>query len=207
MASDQTGRHRWRPRRRSTLNYRSMQAQSSRLGTHQRARSVCRPPAADKRDFGRDLTARVSRNFVRRARRRKNVAVECSIGLSARSAEPVSAAAHQLRRVGHFLVALAEVVSRHHRDRDAAGHRFQCGPEFSQAEFVDNLPDTITPDDVRRTLNQLAQGTILVPIFDEFDRIHDGQIRTLMADTVKALSDYSVQPRSSLSGLRTRWPI
>jgi hypothetical protein len=58
--------------------------------------------------------------------------------------------------------------------------------------IVDGLPDQITPDDVRRTLDQLAKGLILVPVFDEFDRIRDGHVCTLMADTIKTLSDYSI---------------
>lgn len=58
--------------------------------------------------------------------------------------------------------------------------------------LVDSLPEKLTPDDVRRTLEQLAKGVILVPVFDEFDRVRDGHVSTLMADTIKALSDYSV---------------
>ena len=56
----------------------------------------------------------------------------------------------------------------------------------------DHLPETITPDHVRRTLAQLAKGLILVPVFDEFDRIRDGHVCTLMADTIKTLSDYAI---------------
>ena len=31
--------------------------------------------------------------------------------------------------------------------------------------LVDGLPETLTPDDVRRTLRELSRGIILVPIF------------------------------------------
>lgn len=70
------------------------------------------------------------------------------------------------------------------------------GFNADQIEFnktaVDHLPETITPDHVRRTLAQLAKGLILVPVFDEFDRIRDGHVCTLMADTIKTLSDYAI---------------
>ena len=59
--------------------------------------------------------------------------------------------------------------------------------------IIENLPKTLTPDDIRRTLSQLSQGITLVPIFDEFDRLKNNVTSTLMADTIKALSDYSVR--------------
>lgn len=67
--------------------------------------------------------------------------------------------------------------------------------------LVDTLPEQITPDDVRRTLEQLAKGVILVPIFDEFDRVQQGYVSTLMADTIKMLSDYSVPATMILIGV------
>lgn len=67
--------------------------------------------------------------------------------------------------------------------------------------LVDSLPEEITPDDVRRTLEQLAKGLILVPVFDEFDRVQRGYVTTLMADTIKMLSDYSVDATVVLIGV------
>lgn len=67
--------------------------------------------------------------------------------------------------------------------------------------LVEELPEQITPEDVRRTLHQLAKGIILVPIFDEFDRISDDKTRILMADTIKTLSDYSVDTTIILIGV------
>jgi hypothetical protein len=67
--------------------------------------------------------------------------------------------------------------------------------------LVDTLPDQITPDDVRRTLEQLAKGVILVPVFDEFDRVKQEYVSTLMADTIKMLSDYSVPATLVLIGV------
>jgi hypothetical protein len=73
-----------------------------------------------------------------------------------------------------------------------AGIGFNADQIEVNRSVVDDLPKTITPDDVRRTLEQLAKGLILVPVFDEFDRIRDGHVCTLMADTIKTLSDYVV---------------
>jgi len=46
-----------------------------------------------------------------------------------------------------------------------------------------------------------AKGVILVPVFDEFDRIRDGHVSTLMADTIKTLSDYSVHATIVIIGV------
>lgn len=60
-------------------------------------------------------------------------------------------------------------------------------------EILMTLPDTLTPDDVRRTaLHELFKNTLPVFIFDEFDRLEDKKASSLMADTIKVLSDYSV---------------
>ena len=81
------------------------------------------------------------------------------------------------------------------------GIGFNAGEIEVSKSVVDDLPDTLTPDDVRRTLDQLSRGIILVPIFDEFDRIRDGAISTLMADTIKGLSDYSISATLILIGV------
>ena len=72
------------------------------------------------------------------------------------------------------------------------GVGFAASDIDSHRKLVDDLPEELTPDDVRTTLQILSRGIILVPIFDEFDRIGDVQTSTLMADTIKGLSDYSV---------------
>ena len=60
-------------------------------------------------------------------------------------------------------------------------------------QLVDSLPTNLTPDLVRRTVSQLSRGIILVPIFDEFDRVNNLYASSLMADTIKSLSDYGVK--------------
>ena len=66
---------------------------------------------------------------------------------------------------------------------------------------IDELPADITPDDVRRTLEELSKGIVLVVIFDEFDRVPDRAVTRAMADTIKALSDYSVNATILLIGV------
>jgi Cdc6-like AAA superfamily ATPase len=66
---------------------------------------------------------------------------------------------------------------------------------------IDSLPAEISPEDVQRTLANLARGLALVAIFDEFDRIADDTVTTRMADTMKALSDYAVPATILLIGV------
>lgn len=56
--------------------------------------------------------------------------------------------------------------------------------------LAESLPDVVTPDDVRRALSQLSEDGVVLIIFDEFDRLSNPAITTLMADTIKTLSDY-----------------
>ena len=67
--------------------------------------------------------------------------------------------------------------------------------------IVESLPDTLTPDDVRRVLHDLSNSMTFVPIFDEFDRIESQETCTLMADLIKALSDYSVDATIIIIGV------
>ncbi|MGH7987493.1 MAG: AAA family ATPase [Candidatus Binataceae bacterium] len=56
----------------------------------------------------------------------------------------------------------------------------------------DAIPAEASPDDIRRALSSVATNNIPVVVFDEFDRLVEGEVTTLMADTIKALSDHSV---------------
>ena len=54
-------------------------------------------------------------------------------------------------------------------------------------------PNLITPDDVRRELDGYFKASeIPIIIIDEFDKIRDAETRALVANTVKHLSDFSV---------------
>lgn len=72
------------------------------------------------------------------------------------------------------------------------GIGFTSTDEDVSRTVLDMLPETLTPDVVRRILEKLSIGNFLVPIFDEFDRIECPETSILMADTIKGLSDYAV---------------
>ncbi len=62
-------------------------------------------------------------------------------------------------------------------------------------------PEDITPDDVRRTLADFDLTTTPIIILDEFDKLKNHTVRELMANTIKALSDYSVHATLVLVGV------
>lgn len=65
--------------------------------------------------------------------------------------------------------------------------------------FLDSLlPEEVTPDDVRYLFQRVSAPTIIV---DELDRIRDQETTTLLADTVKTLSDHSVDTTLILVGV------
>lgn len=61
------------------------------------------------------------------------------------------------------------------------------------------VPKRIAPDDVRRALSTLVERTVIV--FDEFDRIQNKEAKTLMADTIKNLSDHSIDTTLLIVGV------
>ncbi len=61
------------------------------------------------------------------------------------------------------------------------------------------VKEKITPDDVRFALAKANQRTVIV--FDEFDRLKDAQCRVLIADTIKNLSDHTVDATLILVGV------
>ena len=44
--------------------------------------------------------------------------------------------------------------------------------EITQS-ILQDLPDDIRPDDIRRVLGRLSRGIVLILAFDEFDRVND----------------------------------
>lgn len=50
----------------------------------------------------------------------------------------------------------------------------------------------LSPDDVQLVLSEFSNNHIPIIVLDEFDRIKDAATNQLVADTIKALSDYSV---------------
>ena len=61
--------------------------------------------------------------------------------------------------------------------------------------------EPLTPDAVRRALQDLSTMAKLIVIFYEFDRIRNTEVITAMADTIKALSDNSVNATILIIGV------
>lgn len=57
---------------------------------------------------------------------------------------------------------------------------------------------SMTPDDVRQALSSLGQRVVII---DELDRVRDPEFSSKMADTLKALSDHSVDTTVILVGV------
>lgn len=83
-----------------------------------------------------------------------------------------------------------------HNQRQQTG--FTGTPEFTQSSLADYLPDPVTPDDVRHLLARF--GKILL-VIDELDRIEDQAVTSLLADTIKTLSDHAVDATLLLVGV------
>lgn len=81
------------------------------------------------------------------------------------------------------------------------------GPGFGSvgSDEIDTLlaelPDRLTPDEIRKSLTLLGRGALLILIMDEFDRIPKGEATALFADTIKTLSDHSVAATLVLVGV------
>jgi Holliday junction resolvasome RuvABC ATP-dependent DNA helicase subunit len=76
---------------------------------------------------------------------------------------------------------------------------FNRDPDSVTATLADWLPERVTPDDVRSVLQHWGQNTIIV--IDELDRISDETATTLLADTIKNLSDHAVNATLILVGV------
>jgi Cdc6-like AAA superfamily ATPase len=72
-------------------------------------------------------------------------------------------------------------------------------PSGKKLSLENLLPTTARPDDIRYMLNQIHQKTII--IIDEVDRIKDKETTTLLADTIKNLSDHSINTTLILVGV------
>ena len=56
----------------------------------------------------------------------------------------------------------------------------------------EDFPAELSPDDVQLVLSEFTSNHIPIIVLDEFDRIKDTATTQLVADTMKSLSDYSV---------------
>lgn len=64
-----------------------------------------------------------------------------------------------------------------------------------------NLPDKVTLDHVRPNVVSLGRSATVVLIFDEFDTIRSEATRRLMAETIKAFSDFDIPATIILVGV------
>ena len=71
--------------------------------------------------------------------------------------------------------------------------------EMVEACLDDGLPSSVKPDDVRRVLGALKTSAVIV--IDELDRLQNKEAKTLMADTIKTLSDHVVPVTIVLIGV------
>lgn len=71
-------------------------------------------------------------------------------------------------------------------------------PSAEHIVLADTLPEQLTPSDVRNVLGRLGKSLF---VFDEFDRLQDTNAKTLLADTIKMLSDYAVDSTLLLVGV------
>lgn len=67
--------------------------------------------------------------------------------------------------------------------------------------IAQQLPDVVTPEDVRKVLTAISQRAIVIVIVDEFDRLTGTTVQRLFADTIKTLSDNSVKATMVLVGV------
>ena len=74
-------------------------------------------------------------------------------------------------------------------------------PEHREASSVlEKLPKHIKPNDVLQMLSKLSKDILLIVIVDEFDRLPP-RMSTIMADTIKMVSDHSVPATLVLVGV------
>ena len=76
---------------------------------------------------------------------------------------------------------------------------FASEPTEERTRLEKLLPEEVSPDDVRFLLQHLAEEVII--IIDEVDRLSNRHITTLLADTIKTLSDHSVGSTLVLVGV------
>lgn len=73
---------------------------------------------------------------------------------------------------------------------------------FQDGETVDRqYPGVIVPDDVVIELEKFDLNTVPIIILDEFDKVRDENAKTLIANTIKSLSDHSIRATVIIVGV------
>lgn len=81
---------------------------------------------------------------------------------------------------------------------------FEASEEYNKVPLSDALIESekeITPGIIRQTLSIISSYAHIVIIIDEFDRLKEGISRTAIADTIKTLSDHSMNVTLILVGV------
>jgi len=78
------------------------------------------------------------------------------------------------------------------------GMGFTAGAKSTLQTLNHQLPETVTPDDVRHLLSRIGKTMIVI---DEIDRLEDKNVASLLADTIKTLSDHAVDCTLLLVGV------
>lgn len=84
-------------------------------------------------------------------------------------------------------------------DKEKPTPGFTSTPDTEKNSLDSLLPEKVMPDDIRHVLQRLPLPAII--IIDEVDRIKDGRTKSLLADTIKNLSDHSIKTTLLLVGV------
>lgn len=86
--------------------------------------------------------------------------------------------------------------------RASEGVGFGAKPTQTAISLLSTLPEVVTPGDITRVLASFGPNSHVVFVFDEFDRLAAASdVSALMADTLKALSDFSARCSVLLIGV------
>lgn len=78
------------------------------------------------------------------------------------------------------------------------GMGFTANEKINTVPLSTYLPEQVTPDDVRHLFARLGKSLVVI---DELDRLADSAAATMLADTIKTLSDHAVDVTLLLVGV------
>lgn len=84
-------------------------------------------------------------------------------------------------------------------NRDSVKAGFNPNTTSEKIAVDSFMPEHVTPDDVRHALKLIPATTMI--IIDELDRLKNAEATTLLADTIKTLSDHSIDTTLILVGV------
>lgn len=102
-----------------------------------------------------------------------------------------------------FTTVWKKVFSEITIDREVRGPWYTETVGLDTQNLAASLPDDLSPNDVRKILAMLAdkaRSLTIAIILDEFDRLTDDETTSNFADTIKMLSDYSIDVTLILVG-------